>query len=269
MNSTTYIPLQNQDLALAALLLLIDGALSLWLGLGITRQLLIAAARMVVQLSAMALVLVALFQHATLGLTALTCLIMILFAGYEISGRQSRPLTGHWGWSLSTSAVLLSGVAVSVLALTTQIKADPWWDPRYTLPLLGMVVGNTMNGISQSLNTLTTTAHAERRAIEARLAMGEPRWVAFHHVLKAAIRSGLMGIINSMAASGLVFIPGMMAGQLLTGIPPADAARYQILVMFLIAGGTGLGTLIAIVLGARRLTDDRHRLRLDRLREKT
>jgi putative ABC transport system permease protein len=72
-----------------------------------------------------------------------------------------------------------------------------------------------------------------------------------------------MPTINGMAAIGLVSLPGMMTGQILAGVEPVDAVKYQLLIMFLIAGGTGLGTLAAVMGGARLLTDHRHRLRLD------
>jgi putative ABC transport system permease protein len=74
-----------------------------------------------------------------------------------------------------------------------------------------------------------------------------------------------MPIVNSMAATGLVALPGMMTGQILAGAEPAQAVRYQLLIMFLIAGGTGLGATAAVLAGALRLTDRRDRLRLDRL----
>jgi putative ABC transport system permease protein len=74
-----------------------------------------------------------------------------------------------------------------------------------------------------------------------------------------------MPIINSMAATGIVSLPGMMTGQILGGVLPAEAVKYQVLVMFLIAGGTGLGAVMAVLGGVYRLTDARHRLRLDRL----
>ena len=73
-----------------------------------------------------------------------------------------------------------------------------------------------------------------------------------------------MPTINSMSATGLVSLPGMMTGQILSGVPPAEAVKYQILVMFLIAGGT-FGAVAAVLGGVYRLTDGRHRLRLDRL----
>jgi putative ABC transport system permease protein len=69
-----------------------------------------------------------------------------------------------------------------------------------------------------------------------------------------------------MMAAGLVSLPGMMTGQILGGNPPMEAVKYQILIMFLIAGGTGLGTVVAVWMGSRRLFDDRQRLRLDRLK---
>jgi putative ABC transport system permease protein len=74
-----------------------------------------------------------------------------------------------------------------------------------------------------------------------------------------------MPMINAMAAAGVVSLPGMMTGQILAGIPPAEAVRYQLLIMFLISGATGLGLSMAVLGGAWRLTDHRHRLRLDRL----
>ncbi len=84
-------------------------------------------------------------------------------------------------------------------------------------------------------------------------------------MLRGAVKTGLMPVINAMAAAGVVSLPGMMTGQILAGAPPGEAAKYQILVMFLIAGGTALGVLVATLLGVRRLSDNRHRLRLDRL----
>lgn len=263
--SLDYISLDTGDLAVAALLLLIDGALALWLRLGVTVRLGVAAIRMVVQLSLMALVLEALFATSSPWWTLLAVTVMIVFAGREVASRQDRPLAGPWGWSLGSLSIFLSAVTVTVFALTTTVRPEPWYDARYALPLLGMILGNTMNGVALGLTTLTTLAVKDRAAIEARLALGATRWEALHHITVTAIRNGLINIINAMSAAGLVFIPGMMTGQLLAGAAPIEAAKYQILIMFLIAGGTAIGALAAVMLGAWRLTDSRHRLRLDHL----
>jgi len=161
--------------------------------------------------------------------------------------------------------MLMAAALVTVFALTTAVKADPWYDPRYALPLLGMILGNTMTGISLGLHTLTSGVVRERPAVEARLALGATRHQALLPVTRAALRSALMPIINSMAATGLVALPGMMTGQILAGAEPAQAVRYQLLIMFLIAGATGLGATSAVLAGVLRLTDRRDRLRLDRL----
>ncbi|MEJ2424958.1 MAG: ABC transporter permease, partial [Candidatus Thiodiazotropha sp.] len=79
-------------------------------------------------------------------------------------------------------------------------------------------------------------------------------------------RSGLIPIINAMAAAGVVSLPGMMTGQILGGTPPLEAAKYQILIMLLISAGTGFGATAAVWIGSRRLFDERERLRLERLK---
>jgi putative ABC transport system permease protein len=259
------IPVSDLDIAMAALLLLVHGGLSVALGLGVGKQVLIAAVRMVVQLALVGAVLVELFDRVSPWWTGLTALAMILFAGREISARQERRLAGFWSYGIGTSAMLFAAFSVTIFALTTAVRPDPWYDPRYAIPMLGMVLGNTLTGISLGLHALTMGLVRQRPAVEARLCLGATRWEATHTVVSDALRTGLMPIVNSMAATGLVALPGMMTGQILAGAEPFMAVRYQMLIMFLIAGGTALGATAAVFAGVLRLTDERHRLRLDRL----
>ena len=106
----------------------------------------------------------------------------------------------------------------------------------------------------------------KRLVIEARLMLGQDWKEAIGDIRRESIRSGLIPIINAMAVAGVVSLPGMMTGQILAGSPPLEAVKYQILIMFLIASGTGFGTIMAVWIGSRRLFDKRQRLRLDRLR---
>ena len=253
------------DLALAAVLLLVNAGLSIALGLGLARQMLVAAVRMVVQLALIGLVLKTLFANAAPQWTLLILLSMALFAGWEVRARQTRRLIGLWSYGLGTATMLLVGTTLTLFALTITLQADPWYDPRYAVPLAGMILGNALTGAALGLNTFTDTLWRDRSAVEARLALGATRWAAIGGPLTTALRTGMIPIINSMAASGVVSLPGMMTGQILAGVDPMLAIRYQILVMFLIAGGTGLGVLLAVFATASRLTDQRHRLRLDRL----
>ncbi len=261
----TPIPIEITDLLLAALLVVLNGALSLALQLGLERRLLIATLRMTVQLALIGVVLTTLFALISPLWTGLAALTMILFAGREIMARQERPLAGLWSYGVGTACMLIAATLVTLFALTTQLSPEPWYHPRYALPLLGMILVNTMTGISLGLHSLTTGLVRERAAVEARLALGATRHEALLSVTRSALTNALMPIINSMAATGLVALPGMMTGQILAGAEPAEAVKYQLLIMFLIAGGTGLGATAAVLAATFRLTDARHRLRLDRL----
>ncbi|NNE23905.1 MAG: iron export ABC transporter permease subunit FetB [Rhizobiales bacterium] len=262
-----YIALTYWDVVLAAVFLVINGALSIWLDLRLERQLAIAAIRMIVQLILIGFVLKALFAISSPWLTGLAALTMGAFAGREIWARQERALSGVWGYGLGGAAMMFAGVLVTTIALTTQIQPDPWWTPRLALPLFGMILGNTMTGVSLGLDTLNSSVHRERPAIEAQLLLGASRWSATAPFVRRALRSGFMPIINAMAATGVVSLPGMMTGQILSGVDPTEAVKYQLLIMFLIGGATGFGVLLAVLGNIWRLTDERHRLRLDRLRD--
>lgn len=259
------ISLSALDLALAASLVLVLAWMSLRQALGVSRSLIIAAARTVVQLLFIGLILEALFEVATLPLVMALGVLMVLLAGREVMARQQRYLKGLWGYGLGTLAMLVSSFGVTLLALVIVIGADPWYRPQYAIPLLGMLLGNTMNGVALSLDRLSSGMHRQRAVIEARLALGAPWQEAVDDVRHEAMRAGLIPNINAMAAAGIISLPGMMTGQILAGAPPIEAVKYQILIMFLIAAGAGFGTLVAVYFGARRLFDERERLRLDRL----
>jgi putative ABC transport system permease protein len=262
----SYISLNYWELAAASVLVFINAGLSIIFRLNIHRSLLIAALRMSVQLALVGLVLTTLFSAVSPVWTGLAALGMVLFAGREAMQRQERRLTGWWSYGLGTGSMMMSSVLVTVFALLTAVRPNPWYDPRYAIPLLGMILGNCMTGIGLGLDTLTTSLVNRRASVEAQLMLGATRWEALLPVTRDALRSALIPTVNSMAATGVVSLPGMMTGQILGGVPPAEAVKYQILVMFLIAGGTGLGAVTAVLGGAYRLTDGRHRLRLDRLR---
>ena len=162
--------------------------------------------------------------------------------------------------------MFVSSFSVTFLALYVIIGNVPWYTPQYAIPLLGMLLGNTMSGVALGMDRMTETLWQQRQIIEQRLLLGQTAGQAVGEIRRQAIRAGMMPIINSMATAGLVSLPGMMTGQILGGSNPLDAVHYQILIMFLICAGTGFGTVAAILGVERRLFDVRHRLRLDVLR---
>ena len=226
---TSYITFSYWDLALASVLVLIDAGLSIIFGLKIHRSLLVAAARMAVQLTVGGLgtdgsVLACLAAVDGCGSTR-----MIFFAGQEVTQRQDRRLSGWWSFGLGTGCMMISSVVVTAFALLTAFRPTPWYDPRYAIPLLGMILGNCMTGIALGLHTLTTSLVRRRASVEAQLMLGATRWDASAPVTRAALRSALMPTINSMSATGLVSLAGMMTGQILGGVPPVEAVKYEIL----------------------------------------
>ncbi|PHS45184.1 MAG: iron export ABC transporter permease subunit FetB [Marinobacter sp.] len=252
-------------LGLAALLVLALAGTGYLARLGITRNLLIAALRTVIQLALIGLVLEALFASSGFYWIALMALVMLLVAGREVLARQGRRLQGWWAFGIGTGSMFVSSFSVTVLALSVVIGPDPWYTPQYAIPLLGMMLGNTMTGVSLALDRLNESVWRQRAVIENRLMLGQTWKQALEDIRRDAMRSGMMPSINAMAAAGIVSLPGMMTGQILAGSPPAVAVKYQILVMLIITVGTGFGALMAVSWGGRRLFDDRERLRLDRL----
>jgi putative ABC transport system permease protein len=259
------ISLSPLDLGLAAALVVVLAGLSHLLRIGLGRRLLVAGARSAVQLILLGLVLKVLFARTDLALIGLLSLVMLLVAGYEVMARQQRRIRGPWGMGIGTLSMFLSSFSITLLALWVIIGPDPWYTPQYLIPLLGMLLGNTMNGIAISLDQLTRAAWQQRGPIEARLLLGQDWSQAIEGLRRDALRSGLIPIINAMTTAGVVSLPGMMTGQILGGSPPMEAAKYQLMILFLIAAGTGLGAITAVWIASRRLFDERQRLRLDRL----
>jgi len=259
------IVLEASDLAIAAVLILVDAGISIGFRLGLHRQLAVAAVRMVLQLLLIGVILGRVFAAASPPLTLLVVLVMIGIAGSEVAGRPERRLAGYGNYIAGGTAVAFATGVTSILALTTALRPDPWYEARYAIPLAGIVLGNVLNAASLALDSLLDGAMREKAAIEARLCLGATARQAMAHLLRSAMRRGLLPVVNQMSAAGVVTLPGIMTGQILAGLDPMEAVKYQILLMFLLSGGAGLSAVAVVFLAARHLTDKRQRLRLDRL----
>jgi putative ABC transport system permease protein len=258
-----YISISYEQLTLAALLILINITLSWVLKLGLSRSLWLASLRMVVQLLLVGYVLQWIFTLRNPGVILAIALGMTAIAGTSAVNRSRRRFRNVY-WN-SFVSVLASSFLVTSLAVIAIIRVEPWYDPQYLIPLLGMVLGNALTGISLALDRFMEDLVSQREKVEALLALGATRWEAASGTVKEAIRAGMIPTINSMMVMGLVSLPGMMTGQILAGASPIDAVRYQIVIMFTIASGTALGTMGIVMLAFRALFSQKHRLRLERL----
>ncbi len=263
MNPRGPIHLDLWDVALASTLLVANAALSLVLRLGLGRRLAIAAVRATVQLVLLGYVLVPVFTLAHPAPVLLIAAVMVILAGHEAVARSPR----RWpGIHLDAAVALALGAGVAVTFGTLLVVgATPWWQPRYFIPLCGMVLGNSLTGLSLGLDRLLAAFDEGRDAIEVRLALGASRWQAVRPAVVEALRTATTPILNVMSAVGIVTIPGMMTGQLLGGVAPEQAALYQVVILFMIAGAVALASGSMVVAGALRVFDADHRLRVERI----
>ncbi len=253
------IVLSGWDLAIAAGLVVLAGLVSLVLRLGLESRLAIASLRTVVQLMLLGLVLRFVFDPSAHWLLALVVAVMLLMASREAVRRSESRFRGLS--LLALVSLTLSAMFTTVMVTGVIVGVEPWYEPRYMIPLLGMILGNGLTGVSLCVDTLLTALREKRGHIETDLALGATRWEAARGPLRDAVRRGLIPIINSMSVVGIVSIPGMMTGQILAGADPAEAAKYQIVVMFMIAASTSLCCMLMALLIYKRMFNSRHQLR--------
>ena len=253
----TYIELTYWQVALAALLIVINGVISLVLKLRMEFSLLLASLRTVAQLLLVGLVLEWVFRWERWYLVMALACVMTFIAGVTAAARNERRYPGIW--FNTVISVWASAWFVTAYALCVVLRSEvPWYQPQYAIPLLGMVLGNTLNGISVGLNAFTESLVSRRAEVEGLLTLGATAWEAARALVARAVRTGMIPIINSMMVVGIVSLPGMMTGQLVSGMAPIQAVKYQIVIMFLIASATALGTVGAVVLSFLRLFNSNH-----------
>ncbi len=239
------IDLSLLDLTLAAGLILIAIGLSHWQGIGLTRDLVIGAVRTVVQLVLVGYVLVYVFALDRWYLVVAALLMMLAVAAWTAGGRQDRPTRELYG--IFGLAMLLGSGLTLVYVGSLVVRADPWYDPRYLIPLFGMIIGNAMNAASLAAERLAGEMDARRAEIEAYLALGADPARATEDAVRRATRASMIPMVNSLMVVGIVALPGMMTGQIIAGASPLSAVRYQIVVMFmLMAAVTVTGTLVPL-----------------------
>jgi putative ABC transport system permease protein len=196
-------------------------------------EIIIAVLRMAVQLVAVGYVLISIFENPSPWTSAIIVSIMLLVAAWI----AVRPVRHHKGYLPAALIALGCSVALHLsITLIFVLKADSWFQPQLLIPLAGMYFANTMNAISLAAERYHSELQNNQLADNARL-------TAFH--------AAMIPQINSLLAVGLVALPGMMTGQILSGVSPLIAVRYQIMIMAMILGTAGLGAALMLWLLAR------------------
>ncbi|GIW72744.1 MAG: iron export ABC transporter permease subunit FetB [Planctomycetota bacterium] len=233
-------------LALAGLLMAALLAAAVAQGIPLVREGLIATARTVVQLLAVGAVLQWVFAQRELAAIVGILAVMTLVAGWTGSRRVERALRGT---APALTALLALVLAATLWYVTELVIGVPGVEPRYLIPLGGMILGNAMTAGSLAAQRFHDELRAGREAIEAALALGASPAQATQQAFRRSFAAALTPMINAMMVVGIVKLPGVMTGQMLGGSAPLEAAKYQIVVMFMLAfadGMTALGVLTAV-----------------------
>ncbi len=211
---------------------IVVGILYRWTATG--RTAVYAVARMLIQLLLIGFVLVFIFDAEQPGIIILVLAVMLVVASWI----AIRPFQDKQPYLYRNAliAIVISGALTLALVTQVVLGIEPWFLPLYMVPLAGMIFANSMNAVSLA---------AERFEAE------RGRDVGYAEARSTALQASLIPIINSLFAVGLVSLPGMMTGQILSGVSPFVAARYQIVVMCMIFGSAGISSAIYLALAKK------------------
>jgi putative ABC transport system permease protein len=241
--------LSMADLVLVYGLILIAIGLARFNRIGQAAALFWSSLRMIVQLLVVGYLLKMVFTIASPLPVLLILLLMGGFAVHAVGARVKEKMPRFYqvvGFAMFTGC---GGATFFLCALV--IGLTPWYDPRYLIPLTGMIIGNSMTGASLAAERLTFEMKERRHEIETSLCLGATPRQASAEAVRSAFRAALIPSINAMAAMGIVFLPGMMTGQILSGTEPLLAVRYQIAIMCVITASVALTSFLILLLGYR------------------
>lgn len=259
MSASTVPEITYFDLIWVFALVLLLGIISLVESLKLERDLAIAVARTVIQLTLMGLFLRFVFGAENIFIILGLMLIMLLVAMRTAHGRFKRKIPA---FQILVLLSLGTGAAITTFfVIVMTIRPEPWWTPQILLPLFGMILGNAMNGTALAGERLQSELDHRQLEIETLLSLGYSSKEASREVRRSSIKAGLIPTINSMMVVGIVSLPGLMTGQIISGVDPVLAVRYQIMVMFMIAGAAGIASWLMIGMMLKRYFTPYHQLR--------
>lgn len=226
---------------------------------GHTSEILLASVRMTIQLILVGYVLTYIFDNPAIWMVILVLILMEAFAIQNILSRVSTEISSSLKKIIAISMITGTGISIFTFLIIV-INLDPWYLPQYFIPISGMLIGNSMTGISLGTEGLINGVKDNRLQIENALMMGAEPELTTRSISNRAFYNAILPTLNSMLGMGIVFLPGMMTGQILAGAPPLTAIKYQIAIMMGILGSVTLTVYILVYRGARTFFNKRCQL---------
>jgi putative ABC transport system permease protein len=243
------------QVALSLVLVAIAIAVSLWRRTELEGDIAVAVVRSMVQLIAIGYVIQAIFDADSLVFVFALIGVMVVFGTLQARSRARR--VPHAFWPLLI-ALAVAGTATLGLVVALGIF-EP--EPRFLVPVGGMVVGNAMTAAAVALNRLGDEIADRAAEIEATLALGATATEAAAPSVRRSLRSGTITLVDSTKTTGLIFFPGTMVGMLLAGADPIDAVRLQLILLWALLGSVAIAALLATTLAYRNFFTPAHQLR--------
>ena len=243
------------EVAASLALIAIAIAVSFWRRAELEQDIAVAVLRSFLQLTAVGYVIQAIFDSDSLWLVAALLAGMVAFGAWTAHGRAKAVPAATVPIVLALAVA--AGVTLGLVLVLGVFEAEP----RYLVPVGGMVIGNSMTAVAVALNRLADEVHDGRRQIEAMLALGATSFQAARATLARSLRSGMIPLVDSTKTTGIVFFPGTMVGMLVAGAEPVDAVRLQLVLLWVLLGAVALAGLIAVSLGYRGFFTEAHQLR--------
>jgi len=244
MDSVIHIPFWG--LLAAASLVAIAAFISFFLKLKLEKDMAIATVRAFIQLMAVGYLLNWIFDLNKWYLVSAWILLAIGIASYNAMRRQTRRFQGLF--PRFVASITFASLFSIILGIGLIIRPEPFWNPQYLIPIGGMIVGNSMSAAALAINRLHSEMVNGRGKIEAALSLGASGHIASLPAVRAAVKAGMLHIISSTMVVGLVHLPGMMTGQIVGGVSPSEAVRYQLIIMYILIASTALAALASALL---------------------
>jgi putative ABC transport system permease protein len=243
------------QVAASLVLVAIAIAVSRWRQADLERDIAVATVRSIVQLTLVGYAIKLIFEADTIWLVLALLSVMVLFGALTARSRAKNVPDAFW-----PLLIALSIAAASTLGLVVALGVfDP--TPRYLVPVGGMVIGNAMTASAVALNRLGDEVGDSRARIEATLALGATAREAALPIVRRALRSGMITLVDSTKTTGLIFFPGTMVGMLLAGASPTDAVRLQLILLYTLLGSVAIAGLLATTLAYRNFFTPAQQLR--------
>jgi UDP-glucose/iron transport system permease protein len=252
---TAGIDVSLAEVAGALALVAVAVAVSVWRRTGLEGEIGIAVARSFVQLTAIGFVIQVIFDEDRLAFVVGLIAVMVVFGALTARHRARRVPD-----AFVPLLIALSVAGAATLGLVVALGVfEP--EPRFLVPVGGMVIGNSMTAAAVALNRLGDDMHDSAPRIEATLALGATAREAAAPIVRRSLRSGMIALVDSTKTTGLIFFPGTMVGMLLAGAEPTDAVRLQLILLYTLLGSVALAAMISTTLAYRNFFTPAHQLR--------